>query len=255
MASSSFQISTSSNYDSEFSFLSKFKTPPKIPISIKLLSGDLIHLELAPHTTLFDFYEIVYKHLSGLPEYHSIRYTDIILYRTVDEENTELLEHISKVLSPTIDEIFHLFIEPFPFSIYFCNEDIRLTGNNSEQYVVINLSIEDNTKSYPDNKITNKDFILRRPTSKADRFIPQIWSIDHVDVQHMRFTNFGDWGYIQNPNPDLVINDPTRLVSDLIRENPYFFTGTTHGFRRAGVLYKLLGDNFDRLMKMYLSDN
>jgi hypothetical protein len=245
--------STSSNYDFRFPFLSKFKTPPKIPISIKLLSGDLIHLEITQNTTLFDFYEIVYKHLSDLPEYSSVQYTDLILYRTIDEEQTEILEHISKVLSPNNGEIFLLLINPFPFSIYFCNESIRLTDNSSNEYVVISLSIEDKTKSYPENKILGQDYLLRRPTSKDDRFIPQIWSMDHINVRHMHFNNFGDFGYIENPDPSLVISDITRLVSDFINETPYFFTGTTHGFRRASILYKLLGDDFDRLMNMFLS--
>ena len=253
MASSFSQTSTSSKYDFEFPFLSKFKTPSNIPISIKLISGDLIHLELAPNTTLFDFYEIVYKHLSGLPEYSSVKYTDLILYRTIDQEQTEILEHISKVLSPKNDEMFLLFIEPFPFSIYFCNESIHLKDDSSNEYVVISLSIEDKMKSYPENKILGQDYLLHRPTSKGDLFIPRIWSMEHINVRRMHFSNFGDWGYIENPDQSLVINDPTRLVSDFIRETPYFFTGTTHGFRRAGVLYRLLGDDLVRVMNMFLS--
>lgn len=231
------------------------KTPPKIPISIKLLSGDLIPLELTQNTTLFDFYEIVYKHLSSLPEYSSVQYTDLILYRTIDDEQNEILEHISKVLSPINNEIFSLLINPFPFSIYLCDENIRLTDNNNNQYVVINLSIEDNTQSYPDNKIFNQDFILHRPTSKCDLFIPKIWSMEHINVRRMNFTNFDDFGYIENPDPSLIINDPGRLVSNFIRETPYFSTGTTHGIRRSGVLYKLLFDKLEYVMKTYISDN
>jgi hypothetical protein len=108
-------------------------------------------------------------------------------------------------------------------------------------------------KSYPENKVLTKDYLVRRPTSKGDLFIPHIWSMDHINVQHMRFGRWDDVGYIENPDPSLVINDPTRLVSDFIRETPYFFTGTTHGFRRSGVLYKLLGDDLVRVMNIFLS--
>lgn len=225
----------------------------KIPISIKLLSGDLIHLEITQNTTLFDLYEIVYTHLSGLPEYSSVQYNDLILYRTIDEEQTEILEHNSKVLSPNNDEIFLLFINPFPFSIYFCSENIRLTDNSSNEYVVISLSIEDKRKSYPENKILGQDYLLRRPTSKGDLFIPQIWSMDHINVRRMHFSNVGDFGYIENPARSLVISEPIRLVSDFISETPYFFTGTTHGYRRSCTLYKLLCDDLVRLMNMFLS--
>jgi hypothetical protein len=79
--------------------------------------------------------------------------------------------------------------------------------------------------------------------------------MDHITVQNMHFSNCGDWGYIDNPDPDLVINDITQLVSDFTRETSYFSMGTTHGLHRVSVLNRLLGDDFDHLMKFYISDN
>jgi hypothetical protein len=256
MSSSFSIITTSSNYNLEFPVLPKSKSPSTVPIYIKLLSGDLIHLQVTRNISQYDFYEIVYRHLSGLPEYHSIQLINLILYRTFDDgKDNQLLEHISLLLCPKNDEIFPLFIEPFPFYLDFCNEDIRLTDDSINTYVVINLHIRDKTKSYLEDKIFSQDYLLRCPMSQGDLFIPQIWSMDHITVQNMHFSNFGDWGYIDNPDPDLVINDITQLVSDFTRETPYFFMGATHGLHRVSVLNKLLGDDFEQLMKFYISDN
>jgi hypothetical protein len=222
-----------------------------------MLSGYLIHFNITRRTTQYEFYELVYNYLSNLSEYNSIKLTDLILYRMSEtEKENELLQNEPFYLCPKMDQIFILFLERLPpISIYgyFCNESCDLTDDSGIDYKVISLNIYDKTKQYPENKLLTQEYLVRRPTSENDILIPQIWSMDNIIVKYMRYDRWEDIGYIENPNPSLIINDLPNLTFEFIYKHPYFSMGTPEGFRRRGVFIKLIYKDLIRLMKYYLT--
>ncbi len=248
---------TSSNYDLEFPSLPRKKQSSPFYVYVKNMSGDLFDFEITKNISHFDFYKIVYQYLSSLPDYQSLDFTDLILYRCGDgEKENQLLDHRPLCLNPKKDEIFIMFIEPLPsLSIYadFTNESIELSDNSGTDYRVICLSIQDTRKSYPDNRLLIQDYLVRCPTSEDDLLNPQIWSMDHINVTNMRFGRWEDIGSIDNPDPSLVINDPTQLIVGFTLYNPYFSDKDFEGFRRHQIFYSEMRKNFDHLMRFYLT--
>jgi hypothetical protein len=256
---SSFSVNSSSpNYNLDFPRLPRKNTRSTVPIMIKMLSGDLICIEITRNTTCTNLYDFIYQYLRGFEEFQSLKFIDLMLYREGDEEkDNKLLEHNSLLVCPKKDELFLLYIESYYFNVNLSDETVLLIDNNENLYHMINISIVHKSESSPDEMFSSQDYIVRRPTSKGDLFIPQIWSKNHIKLRSMYFhhtdiiENYNSALLIDNPDPSLVITNITHLVSDFISNTPYFNTKITHGLQRIGRLYKQLSTNWNKLMEFY----
>jgi hypothetical protein len=103
---------SSTQYDTDFPLLPHGKhSPSLLPISIKMLTGDLLMLDI-PSTMLNTMlYDIVIDHL--LPSCGPLDVSDLMLYRM----NGNLIMYDPFVLCPAYNDVFMALIEPFPFSI------------------------------------------------------------------------------------------------------------------------------------------
>jgi hypothetical protein len=213
---------------------------PIVSVVIKMLSGDLIQLNIAADITQRQFYKIVNDRYSS---YHR---AELILYRMSSVEDDLILFQTDRSLQPQEGEIFCLFIEPFPFSIYFTTECVASDRNQTAYFIAeMTINDDDETKS---NLIEEK-LLIRTPRYQGDLFIPAIYHMKDIEIIRTEHNGYGcSKSLIENPTYNLSFSDITLLVRSFIRQNEYF---SIHTVARTHLMYQRLIKEWDELMDLH----
>jgi len=213
---------------------------PMVSVVIKMLSGDLIQLEIDADTTQSQFYKIVND------RYSSYHLAELLLYRMSDVEDNIILLQTDHSLQPQEGEVFCLFIEPFPFSIHFTTECVASDRNLTEYFVAeITIDNKDESKS----NLFEEKLLIRTPQHQGDLFIPEIYNMKDIEIIRTEYREYGCIkSHIENPTYNLSFSAITLLVRNFISQNEYF---SIHTVTRTHLMYQCLIKEWDELINLH----
>lgn len=240
----------SSNYDLEFPPLpsnpKKKMDSPLFPVFIKLMSGELISLEINKSYTTLQLYRAVQ---TLFPEYKLFEFVLSRLSSIHMDEDDE--KHYIKLdldtdvcLYPKPNEIFFLIIDIWSYYIYLtlglCASD--RVGNN---YIISTLR----AYSKALEKSFDEQYLIRIPNNDHELIFPVIYHMDDIEIIciHRRIDlDQEDYSYIAPPNIDHSYDSIYSIIPRSILDDPYF---SVHSTIRKQFLYKILEKEWNQLMK------
>jgi len=213
---------------------------PMISVVIKMLSGDLIPLEIPVDTTQLQFYKIVND------RYSSYHLAELLLYRMSEIEDNLILVQTDHPLQPQEGDVFCLFIEPFPFSIYSTTECVA-SDRNQTYYFIAEITIDGDDESK--SSLYEERLLIRTPQHQGDLFIPEIYHMKDIQIIRTEYREYGCIKFdIENPTYNLAFSDITLLVRSFISQNEYF---SIHTDARTHLMYQRLIKEWDELMNTH----
>jgi hypothetical protein len=193
-------------------------------VHIKLLSGDLLSLEVDAQITISGFYRAVFDEMPDVREMWQV-----MLMRFVEGEFKEL-EMSDEILQPEEDEVFSAFVESVTYTV-----DIKLAStevfdslHENERYELYDVKV---TRYMENDSKTVIQGVYARPIYSPEDEMRGYMEGDRM-IPAIRLGRFGDeW--------EIKVNEGARMIqsgSEVVDQSNLFEDLSDHGRKRVKEL-------------------